>query len=51
MLRSGEQWVAKELAHTKLAISTFGEDEAGELYVADYDGGGIYHLELGSAGL
>jgi glucose/arabinose dehydrogenase len=45
MRRTGEQWTAKELAHTKLSISTFGEDEAGELYVADHDGGGIYRIE------
>ena len=50
MQRSGEQWLAKELMHTKLSISTFGEDEDGELYVADYDGGGIYRIETRGAG-
>jgi len=26
------------------AITTFGEDEAGELYLADYNGGSVYHI-------
>lgn len=47
---SGGPWASKELARTKLSISTFGEDEAGELYVADYDGGGIYRIEIGGTG-
>jgi glucose/arabinose dehydrogenase len=37
-----------ELLHTNYQISTFGEDEQGELYVADYGSGTIYHL-MGSA--
>jgi len=32
------------LRDTDLSISAFGEDEAGELYVADYAGGGIYRV-------
>lgn len=32
------------LADTALAISSFGEDEAGELYVADYLTGTIYRI-------
>ena len=27
-----------------LLISTFGEDEAGEIYVADYGSGGIFRI-------
>ena len=50
MRRSGEQWIARELMRTRLSISTFGEDEAGELYVADHDGGGIYRIEVSGAG-
>ncbi len=46
MKRSGEQWLAQELARTKLSISTFGEDEDGELYIADHARGGIYRLEM-----
>lgn len=48
--RNGEQWAAKELAHTKLSISAFGDDEAGELYVAGYDEGGIYRVGIRGAG-
>jgi glucose/arabinose dehydrogenase len=36
-------WTSRELANTTLAISTFGEDVAGEMYVADY-AGVIYQL-------
>ncbi len=50
MRRSGEQWLTKELARTKFSISTFGEDEDGELYIADHDGGGIYRIESTGAG-
>ncbi len=28
------------------SVSTFGEDEAGELYAADYGGGRVFHLNL-----
>jgi uncharacterized protein (TIGR03437 family) len=33
------------LLHTNFNISTFGEDEAGEIYVADHRGGGVYRIE------
>jgi hypothetical protein len=29
---------------TSLSISSFGEDEAGEMYVLDLDGGAVYRL-------
>lgn len=45
MRKSGGQWVVSELLRTKLSLSTFGEDEAGELYAADHDGGGIYRIQ------
>ena len=32
------------LQDTSLAISAFGQDEAGELYVADYGGGRVYRI-------
>ncbi len=32
------------LKDTSLAISAFGEDEAGEVYVVDYDGGRLFRL-------
>jgi glucose/arabinose dehydrogenase len=40
--KSGERWISTQLADTELSISTFGEDESGELYVADHDSGSIY---------
>jgi glucose/arabinose dehydrogenase len=42
--RSGSAWTSTLLADTALAISTFGEDEAGELYVADYATGDVYRI-------
>jgi glucose/arabinose dehydrogenase len=40
-------WRGKLLLDTGLAISSFGEDEAGEIYVADLKGGEIYRLVAG----
>ena len=39
-------WATTELLDTSLVISTFGEDEAGELYVVHYSatGGAIYRI-------
>ena len=34
----------KTVLSSGLAVSAFGEDEAGEIYVADLAGGGVYHL-------
>jgi len=42
--RSGVKWENHLLKDTKLSISTFGEDEAGELYVVDYAKGDIYRI-------
>lgn len=39
----GGVWSASVLADTRLAISSFGEDQEGELYVVDY-GGVVYRL-------
>jgi glucose/arabinose dehydrogenase len=41
---SGAVWQNALLADTTLQISTFGEDETGELYVADYATGDIYRI-------
>lgn len=38
------QWDIKELLDTSHQISTFGEDQDGNLYVADYDEGVIYAI-------
>jgi glucose/arabinose dehydrogenase len=41
---SGRLWARRLLLRTGLAISSFGEDEEGEVYVVDY-GGGLYRIE------
>lgn len=42
--RSGGVWESKLLADTNLRISTFGEDEEGNLYLADFNTGDIYQI-------
>ncbi len=37
-------WSFTELLDTALMIATFGEDEAGELYVADFMGGTVFRI-------
>jgi glucose/arabinose dehydrogenase len=37
-------WRTSQLLRAPFGISTFGEDEAGEVYVADYAGGAIYRI-------
>jgi glucose/arabinose dehydrogenase len=37
-------WSSRELRDTIYALASFGEDEAGELYVMDYVGGGVYQI-------
>jgi len=39
---SAGQWIATQLSDTAYQVSTFGEDDAGELYFADYATGDIY---------
>ncbi len=46
---SGGNWAAAPWADTALRISSFGEDEAGELYVVDLIGGSILRFESPSA--
>ena len=43
--RENNSWVVQSLADTVLLLSSFGEDEAGELYAADRAGGRIYHIQ------
>lgn len=43
MQQEGAQWVKQELLDTDFMISSFGEDEAGNLYGLDY-GGAIYRI-------
>ncbi len=40
----GGSWQTQLLLDSNLIITTFGEDEAGEVYVADYANGTIYRL-------
>lgn len=43
--RAAASWEVALLAETAFNISTFGEDEAGELYLADHTLGTVYRLE------
>jgi glucose/arabinose dehydrogenase len=47
--REGEDggWSSTELLSSGLRVSAFGEDEAGELYLADHGGGAVYRLAPG----
>jgi glucose/arabinose dehydrogenase len=47
--RDGETWARYPLLETGAYISTFGEDEQGELYFTDHRSGAIYRIE-GAAG-
>ncbi len=42
--REGDRWRSRLAQSTGLNISTFGQDEAGELYVADHGGGVLYGI-------
>jgi len=42
--RDGAAWKNQLLTDTAYAISTFGEDENGELYLADHGGGTVYRI-------
>ncbi|HET6719255.1 MAG TPA: PQQ-dependent sugar dehydrogenase [Rhodocyclaceae bacterium] len=44
--RVGTAWENQLLLVSNLQISSFGEDEAGNLYVADMSGGAIYKIDL-----
>ncbi|MBI2724406.1 MAG: PQQ-dependent sugar dehydrogenase [Chloroflexi bacterium] len=39
-------WSSSQLLDTNLMISAFGEDQAGELYVADYAGNTVYRIAV-----
>lgn len=47
LIYDGEQWRNGLIMETDLRISSFGEDEAGELYVIDHNGA-VYRLVPGS---
>jgi glucose/arabinose dehydrogenase len=44
--RGNNQWQVRELLGTGHAVSTFGEDEEGNVYVADHRTGGLYRIEV-----
>jgi glucose/arabinose dehydrogenase len=44
LLKSGEGWVSSILFRSGIQISTFGQDEAGEIYMGGYNGT-LYRLE------
>jgi glucose/arabinose dehydrogenase len=41
------QWETREILGTGMQLSTFGEDEAGEVYIASYQAGEIHRLAPG----
>jgi glucose/arabinose dehydrogenase len=41
---AGGAWVRTELLDTDLRVSSFGEDDAGEVYLTDLDGGRVFRL-------
>lgn len=43
--KTGNGWQADVVRQTGLRVSTFGEDEAGRLYIADYTTGTIYRID------
>lgn len=43
-VQSGPTWSSSLLIDASFPVSTFGEDEDAELYVADYGGGALYRL-------
>ena len=49
--REGAAWDNRLILATGRSISTFGEDESGELYLADYSGGAIYLIAAGALAL
>ena len=43
--RQGTAWVNRQLLASGFGITTFGEDEAGEIYVADGAAGAVYRID------
>jgi glucose/arabinose dehydrogenase len=42
--RAGDAWQSGLVGQVAIRTSSFGEDDAGELYLTDRDGGGLYRL-------
>jgi uncharacterized protein (TIGR03437 family) len=49
--REGERFVNRPLIETGFPIATFGEDEQGEVLVANYSGGVVYRIESPAPGV
>lgn len=47
--RSSAGWTMQELVNTSITVASFGEDEAGELYVADVYNDTVYRLTTSDA--
>jgi glucose/arabinose dehydrogenase len=43
-IQDDDIWVSQDLLHSGLTVTTFGEDESGELYIANYSGGTLYQI-------
>jgi glucose/arabinose dehydrogenase len=43
--KKGDSWESALLLETGLGVSTFGEDEDGNVYLADFQGGALYRIE------
>ncbi len=41
---SNGQWVSQQIRDTDYSVSSFGEDEQGELYITDYAAGSVLHI-------
>lgn len=46
--KSGDSWEWTEFLKTGLSVSSFGEDEAGEIYIIDFGKGDIYRIAEGA---
>ena len=44
MIKDNGTWQIKDIFNSPFSISTFGEDDVGDLYLADLDGGGGYKI-------
>ena len=40
-------WTVAEVAHGDIRLSAFGEDESGEIYLLDMDGGELFRITAG----
>jgi glucose/arabinose dehydrogenase len=45
MVRSNGIWTTKPILQTPFVVTSFGEDQAGQLYITDYVSGGLYRLD------